>query len=104
MIGVDLVSVVEFQRQMKLGGECFLHRAFGEMNLSDRRTASLAGLWAAKEAIAKAADVMPAKITNVRIRYDGTGRPYGDVGGQRFGVSIAHHGDYVVAVALAIDS
>ncbi len=102
MIGVDLVSVSEFRRQVALGGENFLHKAFGEAELGDLRASRLAGLWAAKEAVVKAASVTTIKMSDVRVRRDDAGRTYGDVGGHRFEVSIAHHGEYVMAVALAV--
>lgn len=102
MIGIDLVFVPEFQRQIDSGGEGLLRRAFSESELGDRGVEHLAGLWAAKEAIVKAALVPPRRLSEVMITHDASGRPHGSIQDQRFEVSISHHGDYVTAVALRV--
>ena len=102
MIGIDLVFVPEFQRQVDHGGEALLRRAFSESELVDRSVTHLAGLWAAKEAVVKAALVPPRRLSEVTITHDASGRPHANVHDQRFEVSISHHGDYVTAVALRV--
>lgn len=102
MIGIDLVSIVEFQRQLDLGGEGFLRKAFTESELEDRQVTHVAGLWAAKEAVVKAAGLPGTKLTDVGIFHDASGRPRGTLGTHDFEISISHHGEYAVAVALMV--
>jgi phosphopantetheine--protein transferase-like protein len=102
MIGIDLVSIVEFQRQLDLGGESFLRKAFTDSELENRQVSHVAGLWAAKEAVVKAAGIPAAKLTDVVVSYDASGRPHGTLDTHHFELSISHHGDYAVAVALMV--
>ena len=102
VIGIDLVSIVEFQRELDLGGEGFLRKAFTDSELENRQVTHMAGLWAAKEAVAKAAGLPVTKLTDVGIIHDALGRPRGTLGTHHFELSISHHGDYAVAVALMV--
>jgi phosphopantetheine--protein transferase-like protein len=72
--------------------------------MQSHRIEHLAGLWAAKEAVTKAAAVTPAKWTDIVISYDETGRPYARIKTEEFAISISHHGDYAVAVAYRVGS
>ena len=101
MIGVDLVYIPEFERQLDLGGQPFLDRAFNTDELTDRDITHLAGLWAAKEAVFKAS-AQPAgqSSTAVAISVDDSGRPSAVLDGECYEISISHHHDYVIAVAL----
>lgn len=103
MIGIDLVWIPEFRRQMDLGGSRFLRRAFNQSELEDRKVERLAGLWAAKEAVLKAALEAPKCWTEIAITTDATGRPLGSIESQRFELSISHHGEYVVAMAVRVE-
>lgn len=100
MIGVDLVSVEVFRHEMNKGGEAFLRRAFTEVELADRDVTRLAGLWAAKEAVMKAAPWSVSNPLEVTISHDPDGRPRARVDVREFEVSISHHGEYAVAVAM----
>jgi phosphopantetheinyl transferase (holo-ACP synthase) len=51
----------------------------------------------------KAAAVTPKKWTDIVISTDESGVPHAKVGSQKFALSIAHHADYAVAVALRIE-
>jgi hypothetical protein len=77
VIGIDLVDIEEFRRQLLLGGERFLRRAFHEHELVDQDAARLAGLWAPKEAVVKASLTPPGRFADVTIANDGSGRCYG---------------------------
>jgi phosphopantetheine--protein transferase-like protein len=99
MLGVDLVFIPEFQNQLDIGGKTFLQKAFLPTELSNQDIEHLAGLWAAKEAVVKAADVVPKKLTDIVIFYDAVGKPKAKIGSQEFTISISHHGEYAVAVA-----
>jgi phosphopantetheinyl transferase (holo-ACP synthase) len=59
-------------------------------------------LWAAKEAVIKAAPESPERLTDVAITHDASGRPHATIEAQNFEISISHHGEYVVAVALGV--
>ena len=102
MIGIDLVFIPEFQRQMEDGGTHFLQKAFNPSELENQNVQHLAGLWAAKEAVIKAAPESPERLIDVAITHDASGRPHGKIEAQNFEISISHHGEYVVAVAIGV--
>ena len=102
MIGVDLVFIPEFQRQVEAGGTHFLQKAFNPSELENQNVQHLAGLWAAKEAVFKAALESPERLIDVAITHDASGRPHGNIEAQNFEISISHHGEYVVAVAMGV--
>jgi phosphopantetheine--protein transferase-like protein len=111
VIGIDLVNIDEFRRQLELTGEALVHRAFSEeeVSLCNAENSSptvdqLATLWAAKEAVVKAALSPPASLKDVVISPDGSGRLSGRIGKFRFDLSISNYGTYVVAVAMAVES
>lgn len=103
MIGIDLVHIPEFQRQLDAGGPHLLEKMFIRLELENRSIEHLAGLWAAKEAVMKAASEPPLRMTDVVITHDSSGRPHASFAARSFDVSISHHGDYVVAVALGVE-
>ena len=61
---------------------------------------SFAGLWAAKEAIAKASqiDAKPGSFVGIEIRHDANGRPFCDYGA----ISISHDGKAAVAICVPL--
>lgn len=99
MIGIDLVYVPEFARQLSNGGQTFLDRAFNDSELTDMSAEHLAGIWAAKEAVFKAADEQPKAFTAIKIHEAKNGKPSAELDGIFYYVSIAHHGEYAVAIA-----
>jgi holo-[acyl-carrier protein] synthase len=103
MIGVDLVFIPEFQNQLEVGGDTFIERSFRLSEMKNHKAEHLAGLWAAKEAVIKAAETAPEKYTDIVITHDKSGKPHAYVGSQEFAISIAHHGDYAIAVACRAD-
>jgi phosphopantetheine--protein transferase-like protein len=103
VIGIDLVFIPEFERQRELGGESFLRRVFTSAELRNLESVHLAGLWAVKEAVIKACPEVRESLTEIVVRHDETGRPSATCGTRVFEVSIAHHGDYAVAIALLVD-
>ena len=100
MIGVDLVHIPEFQKQLNTGGSAFLRKAFSENEIRKGDAEHLAGVWAAKEAVVKAGGLHIEHWTDVQIMYDTSGRPSATVNDEDYDISIAHHGDYAVAVAM----
>lgn len=100
MLGVDLVFIPEFQKQLTTGGDRFLQKAFNQSEVRDGSTEHLAGVWAAKEAVVKAGGLTIEHWTDARIIYDDFGRPSATVNDEHYDISIAHHGEYAVAVAM----
>ena len=101
MIGVDLVYIPEFEKQLGLGGQSYLNRAFNADELANQDSTHLAGLWAAKEAVFKASPQdTPNGATSVAVTINPSGRPSATLDGTRYDVSISHHGEYAIAIAI----
>jgi phosphopantetheine--protein transferase-like protein len=103
MLGIDLVHIPEFQKQVASGGDTFLKKAFGVLELHNRQPEHLAGLWAAKEAVVKAGGLNPGEWQDIHISHSANGAPRARVGTDEYEISIAHHGEYAVAVAQKIE-
>ncbi|MEI6237188.1 MAG: 4'-phosphopantetheinyl transferase superfamily protein [Candidatus Saccharibacteria bacterium] len=101
MIGVDLVYIPEFANQKKLGGDKLLTRAFDDSELSGSLEHS-AGIWAAKEAVIKAMGNPKTEPKEVKLKYSKNGQPSAMCHKKSFDVSISHHGDYAIAVAIEV--
>lgn len=100
MLGVDLVYIPEFEKQVALGGKKFLKKVFHPTESKNQKAEHLAGVWAAKEAVIKATGRKSSDWLDIIIKYDKNGQPRACMGKIKFEISIAHHGQYVVAVAL----
>lgn len=100
MVGIDIVFLDEFKKQADLGGSIFLERLFSVGELQNERLEHRAGLFAAKEAVMKALSLAPGAWQEICIAYRDNGQPYALVAGEEVSLSIAHHGDYAVAVAV----
>ena len=104
-LGIDVVEVERFSALLARSPR-FAERFFTD----DERAhcggspVRLAGTFAAKEAVMKAAGLTPAPAWARRIQVgrDADGRPEARVGGRTIAVSISHDGPVAVAVALAI--
>ncbi len=103
MVGIDLVFIPEFRKRLEVGAGAILQSAFRSSEITNQQPEHLAGLWAAKEAVAKAAVQAPTKWTDIVISQDASGKPHAKIGAQEFAISISHHGDYAIAVAYRID-
>lgn len=103
MIGIDLTFIPEFQRQIELGGDHFIARAFHADERSSHTDEQLADAWTAKEAVMKAASVVPSSMLDVSVVRDPDGRLSARVGLERFNVWISHHSGHVVAVAQRVE-
>jgi len=101
-VGIDLVYIPEFKE--KAGDASFLEKVFldSELRQSDSPE-RLAGWFAAKEAFFKARGVKEDWL-GVWIEHDPTGKPRLFTcllsSHERCDVSIAHRGDYAVAVVV----
>lgn len=104
MLGVDLVYIPEFKKQLELGGNSFIHKTFNDGEINSSKIEHLAGLWAAKEAVVKASLKPVRKLTDVKINHDKSGKPSASTNQVKFEISIAHDGDYAVAVAYRLNN
>ena len=108
-VGTDIVRI---SRLSNLSSPAFLARSFtaAELEICAGRSESLAGRWAAKEAVMKA--VGEVALTDIDIAREESGRPVvrlsgtaaqraRDVGLTGWDVSISHDGDYAIATVVA---
>lgn len=100
MIGIDILMLGEFKNRLVMGGEAFLRRAFTEAELENQEPIHLAGIFCAKEAVLKAVGVEPGGWQRIAVKYETSGKPFAMVDGRVIPISISHHGDYAVAVAV----
>lgn len=104
MLGIDIVEVDRIKKLMDKN-ENFLNKVFNEDEI-ERITKRkepyerAAGIFAAKEAIAKALGTGIGKISfkDIKIKYI-ENQPYGEVFDRKFELSISHERNYAVAVA-----
>lgn len=100
-LGIDAVDVARIGRAMQ--NPSFVHRILTDQErLGCRTPESVAGRWAAKEAIAKALG-FPLSWQDVEISNDDKGRPVASAPiepGQKLLISITHEKSVAVAVAI----
>ena len=111
MIGVDLVAIDRVARSIDRFGERFLRRFLSPEEMAMARSAqSVAGFWAAKEAVAKALGTgigRELSFHDIRLYKDTRGAPRFTLPPsivQRHGIvatslSIAHDGGFAIAIA-----
>ncbi len=113
-IGIDIVQARRIENLLNKHGETFLNRILTENEIAlipeKRKTEFIAGRFAVKEAIIKAAGKSTFGIRDIEILHDAGGKPcvanekklLGSMGieGATLHISISHDGD--VAVGLAI--
>lgn len=109
MIGVDLIKIKRFKTidrdNFKFWDKVFTEEewlyCFNKFDYSQ----SLAGIFAAKEAVSKALGLNSQKyLSKINILHDKFGRPIVDIENNKkikISVSISHESEYVVAVAIA---
>lgn len=96
MIGCDIVEIARFrQRQERWAQRVLNQRELAEYEQRTNKLEYLAGRWAAKEAIYKAAGI----VSGFDILTDPTGKPY-VAGAEHIVVSISHEKTHAMAVAL----
>jgi phosphopantetheine--protein transferase-like protein len=99
--GIDLVFIPDFKKQVGRGGEEFLRRIFLASELKNTEISHLAGVFAAKEAVMKALGIKAGSWHKIEVSYDKKGKPKVWVlgkGVKKCDLSIAHAGNYAVAV------
>ncbi|HXG40315.1 MAG TPA: holo-ACP synthase [Candidatus Limnocylindrales bacterium] len=114
-LGIDIVSVARIRATLERFGERFIRRVLTEHEARyvRGRPVTLAGRWAAKEAVSKVLGLgvrgvgwreleierLPTGQPAVRLHGRAAARAR-QLGMSRIAVSISHEGDYAVAVAL----
>ncbi|CDZ74514.1 Carbohydrate kinase family protein [Peptoniphilus sp. ING2-D1G] len=108
MLGVDLISINKVDKLLKKHRDKFLQRIFNEEEITyikskNYRAQSVAGIFAAKEAISKAEETGIGKLSfkDVHIFYNNSS-PYGKVQDRLYKLSISHDSGFAVAVAIKI--
>ena len=101
MLGVDIVNIPEFSKQIASGSETFLNKTFSPNELEVRSPEHLAGIFAAKEAVMKALNLPVGSWQQIEILSNP--KPVAKLDdGQKVEISISHHMDYAVAIALEL--
>ena len=110
--GIDIVEIKRLKLVVEKWGDLFLNRVFTEKEIeyakSRRKTYEhLAGRFAAKEAIIKAADVGELGFKDIEIVNKQSGKPYATITKAKsinkkytISVSISHIKDYAIANAV----
>ena|SRR3990167_9850308 len=101
-IGCDLVNIERFKKSLE--NRNFLEKIFSPEELRNRyKIESLAGLFAAKEAVFKALDITTDNWLNIQILKQNSGKPYLVLDNIELNfeyscdISISHDGIYALA-------
>ena len=104
MLGIDIVEISRIKKLID-ENEKFLHKVFNEEEIERIKKRKepyerAGGIFAAKEAVAKALGTGLGKISfkDIKIKYKGDA-PYAEVFDMKFDLSISHERSYAVAVA-----
>ncbi|MDA2922316.1 holo-ACP synthase [Patescibacteria group bacterium AH-259-L07] len=105
-IGCDHVNIKKFKKSVQRGGGTFLNKIFSPHELVNARAEeTLAGLFAAKEAVIKALALKAGDWHKIEIVKNESGRPEVKLLGLEHkivsqDISISHDGEYAFAVAV----
>jgi holo-[acyl-carrier protein] synthase len=108
-VGTDIVSVSRVKKSIDKFGNKFLNRFLTSSEISRaKKIESIAGLWAAKEAISKALGCGIGKELNfkdIEIYKDSKGAPHFKIKNSNFNIvdsslSISHDKDFAIAVVI----
>ncbi|WP_138159512.1 NAD(P)H-hydrate dehydratase [Peptoniphilus catoniae] len=106
MIGIDIISISKVDKLYKKYGFKFIDKLFTKeekeiLKRKNFRPKSIAGMFAAKEAISKAMGTGIGKLSfkDIKIYYINSS-PYGKALGINYNLSISHDKDLAVAIAL----
>jgi len=108
-VGTDIVSINRIKESVEQFGDKFLKRFLTENEIQRaKKIESIAGLWAAKEAISKAFGCGIGKelsFQDIEIYKDSKGAPYFIIKNSSFNVidsslSISHDKDFAIAVVI----
>ena len=108
-IGSDILQLKKFKRSFQRYPQKFKRDIFSELELKIPEISHLAGIFSAKEAVIKALDFPAGNWKQIEIRNLKSGKPFLKLHSplkpkniQSCDLSISHHGDYIIAVAIFI--
>ena len=108
--GCDIVHISRFKKFAANGDSYFLNKIFSSHELAaSSNIHTLAGFFAAKEAVLKALELSPGEWQKIEITKDASGRPRTSLNDIPINIinhdiSISHDGDYAMAVAMFLIS
>ncbi len=73
--GIDIVKISRIENAINKSGDTFLQKHFHLDEYKNKSVQTIAGLWAAKEAIIKALDLSADSWLNIKIIYADSGNP-----------------------------
>ncbi len=105
MLGIDLCSIERVEGILNRHGDRLLNRVFTEeerdyVKKKKNRPETVAGLYAAKEAMAKALGTGIGPVTFQDLEISHKPYPEGRYKGKTFALTISHEGDYALALAV----
>jgi len=110
-VGTDIVSIERVQRSLEQFGERFLEKFLNEEEIAlAKKVETIAGFWAAKEAIAKALQTGIGKelaFKDIEIKKRDNNAPYFTIKREKFtiidsSISISHDGGFAIAVVVIV--
>lgn len=106
-VGSDILFLPKFQKSFQSYPEKFKRDIFFESELKIQDIPHLAGIFSTKEAVIKALDLKAGSWKFIEISNSKTGKPLLKLSKEisqknieSCDISISHHGDYVMAVAV----
>lgn len=75
-MGIDIVEISDLRASIEAGGETFLAKCFSPLESDKRPIESLAGVFAAKEAVIKALSLRVGCWRDIIVKNDEKGRPF----------------------------
>jgi holo-[acyl-carrier-protein] synthase len=105
--GIDIIKISRLQTSINRVGESFVKRVFFTHEYQNKKIDTIAGIYAAKEAIIKALDLPADSWLNIEIKHEDTGKPYFIIKNishkiESADLSIAHDEGYAVASVVII--
>ena len=110
-VGTDIVNIKRIQKSIDKFGDKFLDRFLDENEkILANKIESIAGFWAAKEAISKALGCGIGKelsFLDIKIKKDNNNKPYFYLVNNKFNIinssiSISHDSSFAIATALIV--
>jgi holo-[acyl-carrier protein] synthase len=110
-VGTDIISIQRVEESLEKFGHKFLERFLDEEEIKlAKKVETIAGFWAAKEAIAKALETGIGKelsFQDIAIRKKYNKAPYFFIKSKNFtiiesSISISHDGGFAIAVAVIV--
>lgn len=108
-VGSDILQLKKFKRSFQRYPQKFKRDIFCESELKNPEISHLAGIFSAKEAVIKALDLKAGTWKQIEIGNLKSGKPFLKLHPElkqknikTCDLSISHHGDYIIAVAVFI--